>query len=84
MDFSAWKVDLPSRSAIHITGFKIAIEGSACNPTGVTPGKFPENLSAIEQATLLRSGLEALSKASQKYRLLHAESGTVPATHWRK
>ncbi len=65
MDFKAWNVDLGSSSATHASGFTIVIDGSPLSPMGVNPGKFPEGLSAVQQATLLRNGLEALMSAAQ-------------------
>ena len=68
MDFDAWTVDVDSGSAVHATGFKLVVEGDPANPMGVNPGRFPEQLSAVQQATLLRCGIEALIKAAQKRR----------------
>lgn len=65
MDFEAWSVDVQTGSAVHATGFKIVVEGDPANPMGVNPGRFPEGLSAVQQATLLRCGIEALIKAAQ-------------------
>lgn len=65
MNFEAWTVDLASSSAVHATGFKVAVEGDLRNPSGVHPGKFPEGLTAMEQARLLRCGLEAIVKLAQ-------------------
>lgn len=62
MNFESWNVDLDSASAVHQCGFKITVEGDPANPYGVHPGKFPEGLSAVEQARLLRCGLEAIQK----------------------
>lgn len=64
MNFESWNVDLGSASAVHECGFKITVEGDPANPMGVHPGKFPEQLNAVEQARLLRSGLEAMHKAA--------------------
>lgn len=66
MDFNAWDVDLESATAVHISGFKITVEGDVKDPMGVHPGKFPEALEALEQARLLRSGLEAIVSQAQK------------------
>lgn len=72
MDFEAWNVDVANGTAVHATGFKIAVEGNPADPMGVTPGRFPEGLSAVQQATLLRCGIEALMKAATKERRDHA------------
>lgn len=64
MDFHSWDVDLSINSATHCSGFTIVVEGDPSSPMGVKPGKFPENMTAIDQATLLRSGLEALAKSA--------------------
>ncbi len=65
MNFESWNVDLAGATAIHESGFKLTVEGDLSNPTGVHPGKFPEGLTAIEQARLLRCGLEAVIRAAQ-------------------
>ena len=72
MDFDAWSVDLESGSAVHATGFKIIVEGDPANPMGVNPGRFPEGLSAVQQATLLRCGLEHLMQAAQNSSYSHS------------
>jgi hypothetical protein len=65
MNFETWNVDLSSSSAIHPSGFKVVVEGDPANPMGVHPGKFPEGLTAVEQARLLRCGLEAIINLAQ-------------------
>ena len=65
MDYKAWSVDLTENSATHTSGFTIVIEGSPLSPMGVNPGRFPEGLSAVQQATLLRSGLEAMMREAK-------------------
>lgn len=62
MNFEDWAVDTAAGTAIHASGFTIRIEGSPKDPSEVYPGKFPDGISFIEQARLLRSGLEALAK----------------------
>lgn len=64
MNYESWRVDLESATAVHNCGFELGVEGDPSNPSGVHPGKFPEGLSAIEQARLLRCGLEAIIKAA--------------------
>ncbi len=64
MDFEAWNVDLEKAMAVHRSGFKITVEGDVRQPSGVIPGRFPEGLSAIDQATLLRCGLQALMRTA--------------------
>lgn len=64
MNFDSWNVDLEAATAVHICGFSVGIDGDPGNPSGVHPGKFPEGLSAIDQARLLRCGLEAIVKAA--------------------
>lgn len=63
MNFEDWTADLAAGTATHASGFSIRIEGSPKDPTDVYPGKFPEGISFIEQARLLRSGLEFLAKS---------------------
>ena len=65
MNFETWTVDLSSSSAVHPCGFKVVVEGDLCSPSGVHPGKFPDGLSAVEQARLLRCGLEAIINLAQ-------------------
>ena len=65
MNFDTWAVDLDSASAVHPSGFKVAVEGDLCNPSAVHPGKFPEGLTAVEQARLLRCGMEAIINMAQ-------------------
>lgn len=65
MDFDAWNVDLKNLSAFHVTGFRITIEGNPLQPVGVTPSHFPGDLSAVEQARLLRCGMVAIRKAAE-------------------
>ncbi|WP_188150555.1 hypothetical protein [Teredinibacter waterburyi] len=64
MDFDAWNVDLRTLSAFHSTGFRIAVEGDPLQPMGVFPSHFPEGLSAVDQACLLRCGMKAIKKAA--------------------
>jgi len=64
MDFDAWNVDLESLSAFHATGFRVSVEGSPLQPLGVCPSHFPEGLSAVDQARLLRCGMRAIKDAA--------------------
>lgn len=68
IDFEAWSVDVLAGKAVHATGFAIVVEGDPADPTGVAPGRFPESLTAVQQATLLRCGIEMLSRAAAKAR----------------
>lgn len=68
MDFNAWVADLAAGTATHSSGFILKIEGNPKDPSSVDPGKFPPELSFVDQARLLRSGMEFLVKAA-------AESG---------
>ncbi|TVZ39597.1 hypothetical protein P886_4002 [Alteromonadaceae bacterium 2753L.S.0a.02] len=65
MDFEAWNVDLESMSAYHTSGFRISIEGSPMQPLGVSPSHFPNDLSAVEQARLIRCGMKAIKNAAK-------------------
>lgn len=65
---NAWTVDLNRLTATHQSGFKITVEGDPINPCGVVPGKFPDGLSAVEQAGLLRCGVQALADAATEKR----------------
>lgn len=66
MDFEAWEVDLNKAMAVHSSGFKITVEGDMRQPSGVVPGRFPEGMSAIDQATLLRCGLQVLMRTAAR------------------
>lgn len=63
MNFDDWTSDLAVGTATHASGFTIRIEGNPKDPSDVYPGKFPEGLSFVDQARLLRSGLEFLAKS---------------------
>ncbi len=64
MNFEDWAVDVTAGTATHVSGFSIRIEGNPKDPSDVYPGKFPEGISFVDQARLLRSGLESLAKSS--------------------
>lgn len=64
MDFNDWVADVAAGTATHASGFVLRIEGNPRDPSSVDPGKFPADLNFIDQARLLRSGLEFLAKAS--------------------
>lgn len=63
MNFDDWVADLATGTATHASGFSIRIEGNPKDPSDVHPGKFPADLSFVDQARLLRSGLEFLAKS---------------------
>jgi len=65
MNFKAWSVDLATLTATHESGFLIEIEGNPRDPSAVNPGRFPKELSGIEQARLLRHGMEAFAAAAK-------------------
>lgn len=65
MNFESWNIDIASLSATHASGFKVVVEGDPTSPEGVHPGHFPEGLSAVEQARLVRCGLEAIVKQAR-------------------
>lgn len=64
MNFDDWVADLATGTATHSSGFSIRIEGNPKDPSDVHPGKFPADLSFVDQARLLRSGLEFLAKSA--------------------
>lgn len=64
MNFDDWIADLATGTATHPSGFSIRVEGNPKSPSDVHPGKFPDNLNFVEQARLLRSGLEYLAKTA--------------------
>ena len=79
MDFEAWTVDLPTLSAKHECGFSIQIEGNPKDPSSVNPGRFPKELSGIEQARLLRYGMEAIAKAAAENKAKPVVAARKPA-----
>lgn len=64
MNFEDWMADAAADTATHSSGFSIRIEGNPKDPSDVYPGKFPEGISFVDQARLLRAGLEFLAKSS--------------------
>lgn len=66
MNFDAWTVDLTTSSATHECGFKIELEGDPQDPFAVNPGRFPAELTSIEQVRLLRIGVEAIAKMAKE------------------
>jgi hypothetical protein len=64
MDFNDWVADPAAGKAVHSSGFMLQIEGNPRDPSSVDPGKFPAELNFVEQARLLRCGLEFLAKAA--------------------
>lgn len=62
MNFDDWTADLATGTATHASGFTIRVEGNPKDPSEVYPGKFPEGISFVDQARLLRSGMEFLAK----------------------
>ncbi|UTF61414.1 hypothetical protein [Gilvimarinus sp. DA14] len=67
MDFETWDVDLTSGEAKHDCGCVIRVEGDPQNPMSVDPSNFPKNLNFIDQARLLRCGIEALAAAAREH-----------------
>jgi hypothetical protein len=63
MNFEDWTADVAMGIATHTSGFTVRIEGNPKDPSDVYPGKFPDGISFVDQARLLRSGLEFLAKA---------------------
>ncbi|MBU2884700.1 hypothetical protein KO507_02860 [Gilvimarinus agarilyticus] len=65
MDFEQWQVDINAGEARHECGLIIRVEGDPANPSSVDPNNFPKSLSFVDQARLLRCGMEALASAAQ-------------------
>ncbi len=65
MNFDDWTADLAKGTATHASGFTIRIEGNPKDPSEVYPGKFPEGMSFVDQARLLRSGLGFLARSGE-------------------
>ena len=64
MNFDAWVADLVAGTATHETGFVLQVEGNPRDPSAINPANFPDNLSFVDQARLMRCGLEFLAKAA--------------------
>jgi hypothetical protein len=66
MDFDAWVANLAAGTATHESGFVLQVEGNPSDPSAINPANFPANLSFVDQARLMRCGLEFLAKAAAK------------------
>jgi hypothetical protein len=66
MDFEDWTLGADGQSAQHVSGFSLTVDGNPRDPQGVNPGRFPPGLSVIDQARLLRHGVEAIAKAARQ------------------
>lgn len=64
MDFEAWVADLAAGTATHESGFVLHVEGDARDPSAINPSNFPPSISFVDQARLMRCGLEFLVKAA--------------------
>lgn len=64
MNFEAWVADLAAGTATHESGFVLQVEGDPRDPSAINPANFPANLSFVDQARLMRCGLEFLAKAA--------------------
>ena len=64
MDFEAWVADLAAGTATHESGFMLQVEGDPRDPSAINPANFPSNISFVDQAKLMRCGLEFLAKAA--------------------
>jgi len=62
--FEDWTIDMVQQRAQHHTGFSVQVEGDPKDPSGVVPGRAPEHLSAVEQAQLLREGMDVLAASA--------------------
>lgn len=77
MDFENWDVDLAAGVASHESGCTIRVEGDPSNPSSVDPTNFPKSLNFLDQARLLRCGVEALVKAAQSGGAVRSGSGAA-------
>lgn len=77
MDFENWDVDLVAGVASHESGCTIRVEGDPSNPSSVDPTNFPKSLNFLDQARLLRCGVEALVKAAESGSVSRSGSGAV-------
>lgn len=65
MDFDAWVADVAAGTVRHASGFNLQVEGDPRDPSAINPANFPSNISFVDQARLMRCGLEFLAKAAQ-------------------
>ncbi len=77
MDFDAWVVNLATGTATHESGFVLQVEGNPRDPSAINPNNFPSNLSYIDQARLMRCGVEVLAKAAVGSNVDYSLSGTT-------
>ncbi|MDO3388195.1 hypothetical protein QWI17_20280 [Gilvimarinus sp. SDUM040013] len=66
MDFDCWDVNLAAGVASHASGCTIRVEGDPSNPSSVDPANFPKSMNFLDQARLLRCGVEALAAAARE------------------
>ena len=64
MNFDAWVVNLATGTATHESGFLLKVEGDPRDPSAISPSNFPSNLPYVDQARLMRCGVEFLAKAA--------------------
>lgn len=64
MNFDAWVADFATGTATHESGFVLRVEGDPRDPSAISPNNFPASLSFVDQARLMRCGLEFLAKAA--------------------
>ncbi|MCV6628029.1 MAG: hypothetical protein OIF38_18190 [Cellvibrionaceae bacterium] len=65
MDYEAWTVAADGRSASHVSGWVISVQGDPSQPHEVNPGSLPGGIEPLQQARLLRHGIEAIAKAAK-------------------
>ena len=65
MDFDEWTVNLAENMAQHVSGGILRFEGDPKNPSSVDPSNFPKDLTFLDQARLLRCGMEAIAKSAR-------------------
>lgn len=75
MDFDAWVADLAAGTVTHESGFVLQTEGNPSDPSAINPTNFPSNLSFVDQARLMRCGLEFLAKAAAGSSYTYSASG---------
>ena len=74
---SEWQIDIASARAVHTSGVEIIFSGNpeSSNFDGKPTG-FPNDMSAFEQVSLIRTGFEAYRKA---YQAGHMPRVTTPS-----
>ncbi len=64
MNLDDWTINTNQNTLTHANGFCLRYEGDPKDPSEVYPENFPTGMSFVEQAGLLRAGLQFLAQSS--------------------